>query len=142
MIIRNWNYATHYIHRTYWCSNIYIAWNLSFCILWCSNRRVICLLVISKYWTILFFRSQIILGNSLHFWFLAKKQEIFWIYHEKARKMRENLKEHFHSLSLQITKAHCHSRTGPDQVCQKVTFSANFYQLTQSRSSRLYGPDL
>ena len=97
MIIRNWNYATHYIHRTYWCSNIYIAWNLSFCILWCSNRRVICLLVISKYWTILFFRSQIILGNSLHFWFLAKKREIFWIYREKARKMRENSKGHFHS---------------------------------------------
>ena len=93
MIIRNWNYATHYIHRTYWCSNIYIAWNLSFCILWCSNRRVICLLVISKYWTILFFRSQIILGNSLHFWFLGEK--FFEFIAKKREKCEKILKDIF-----------------------------------------------
>ena len=36
-----------------------------------------------------------ILGNSLHFWFIARKREKLWISCEKARKMRENFLPHF-----------------------------------------------
>ena len=42
------------------------------------------------YWYWLYIHLLIILGNSLHFWLLAKKREKLQISCKKARKLREN----------------------------------------------------